>query len=276
MKRRKHANPSAKKRVAKTPVIVKISLVIIVFFVFSATIFKITEIVLTHKSDNFPKLEVFLKDVSIEEINVGTKDIKYPGNTISITTNNETSSYNDVEVKGRGNFTWGQIKKPYQIKFSEKTDLLNHGATKKWVLLADYLDPTHLRNDIAFYLADILDKNYAYQGSPIELYIDDNYRGLYYLVKKISTDKAGINLKNEDGVLVELDNSYGESDGCNYDSKGNCFITKDIINEDYTDTAMEDFVSSINSLHKAIKNQNYKTITEIIDVDSFAKYFLLN
>ena len=274
MKRKKRI--TTKKRVAKTPIIVKISLIIIVFFVLFATIFKITEIILTHKSDNFPKLEISLKDVSIEEVNAGTKDIKYPGNTIAITTDGKTTTYDDVEIKGRGNYTWGQIKKPYQIKFSEKTDLLGHGATKKWVLLADYSDQTHLRNDIAFYLADTLDENYTHQGGPIELYIDDNYRGLYYLIKKISTNKAGLNLKNEDGILVELDNSYGELDGCTYDEKNNCFITKDIINEDYTDSTIKDFVSSINSLHKAIKKQDYKAISEIIDVDSFAKYFLLS
>lgn len=274
MKRKKRVN--TKKRVAKTPIIVKVSLIIIVLFVFFATTFKIVEIIVTCKSDNFPKLDISLKDVTVEKLDSGTKDIKYPDNIVGITANGETTTYDNVEIKGRGNTTWTHIKKPYQIKFSEKTDLFSHGATKKWVLLADYLDETHLRNDTAFYLADLLDENYNHQGNPIELYIDGSYRGLYYMVKKISTDKAGVNLKNDDGILVELDNHYGELDGCSYDSKGNCFIEKDIINEDYSISAMEDFISSINSLHEAIRNKDFESVKRVIDVDSFAKYYLLN
>ena len=193
MKRKKHA--STKKRVAKTSFVIKICLVIIVFFVLFATVYKVTEIILTNKKDDFSKLDIFLKDVAIEEINANAKDIKYPGNTVTVTINDKTTSYDDVEVKGRGNTTWTKIKKPYQIKFSEKTDLFGHGTTKKWILLANYLDQTHLRNDIAFYLADLLDDSYNYQGDPIELYIDNRYNGLYYLVKKISADKAGVDLK---------------------------------------------------------------------------------
>ena len=274
MKRKKRV--TTKRRVAKTPIIVKICLIIIVFFVLFATVYKVTEIILTGKKDTFPKLDISLKETTIEEINAGTKEIKYPDNSVSITIDNKTFKYDGVELKGRGNYTWGQIKKPYQIKFSEKTDLFNRGATKKWVLLADFLDSTHLRNDIAFYLADILDENYTHQGDPIELYIDGRYNGLYYIVKKINTNKAGINLKNDDGILVELDNYYGASDGCSYDSKGNCLVIKDIVNEDFTTVATENFVSSINSLHRAVKNEDYETIAEIIDIDSFAKYYLVS
>lgn len=276
-KRTKSKSAPKVKRTKKPSPIIAIPLILISLFVLIATIYKIIEIISANNSAiDFPKLEISLTEVPIEQIDAGTKDIKYPENAISITADGKTTTYDNVEVKGRGNYTWGQIKKPYQIKFSEKTSLLDHDATKKWVLLANYLDQTHLRNDAAFHLADILDESYTYQGNPIELYIDNNYRGLYYLVKKISTDKAGLNLKNDDGVLLELDNLYGKLDGCAYDKKSNCFIVKDIINEGYTEAATTSFISSINSLHKAIENQDYSSITEIIDIDSFAKYFLLS
>ena len=275
--RAKVAKPMNKtKRTRKLSPLIVIPLITITLFVLAATTYKIVEIIITGQKDTFPTLEISLKDVPIEQIDAGTKDIKYPGNTVTITANNKTATYDDVEIKGRGNFTWAQLKKPYQIKFSEKTDLFNKGATKKWVLLADYLDETHLRNDTVFYLADLLNENYNYQGNPVELYIDNNYRGLYYIVKKIGTDKAGVNLKNDDGILVELDNHYGELDGCSYDSKGNCFVEKDIINEDYSISAMEDFISSINSLHEASVKKDFESVKRVIDVDSFAKYYLLN
>ena len=52
----------------------------------------------------------------------------------------------DVKIKGRGNSTWGMPKKPYALKFDEKTSLLDEPEDKSWVLLANYADKTSLRN----------------------------------------------------------------------------------------------------------------------------------
>lgn len=275
--RAKVARPTSKtKRTKKLSPLIIISLIIITLFVLAATTYKIVELIILNQKSTFPTLEISLKDVPIEQIDAGTKDIKYPGNTVTITTNDKNATYEDVEIKGRGNYTWMQLKKPYQIKFSKNTDLFDHSATKKWVLLADYLDPTHLRNSTAFFLADLIDENYAHQGNPIELQIDHDYRGLYYIVKKIGVNKAGVNLKNEDSILIELDNSYGKNEDCLYDIKSNCYIVKDIVNEDYTDQALENFLSSLNKVYDAIKEQDYQAISEIIDIDSFAKYYLIS
>ena len=274
MKRKKRV--TTKRRVAKTPIIVKVSLIIIVFFVLFATIFKITEIILTHKSDNFPKLEISLKNVSIEKIDAGSKDAKYPENTITSTINDETTTYYDVEVKGRGNTTWEQIKKPYQIKFRNKESFFNIDKSKKWVLLANYLDPTYLRNDIAFYLEKTLEEKYNMEGSFIELFIDENYRGLYYLSEKVEVNKYRVDLKNDYGALVELDNIHNETEECDYDNKNNCLLFKDFVEETNAPIVKKDFISSLNSLYEKIRFKDYDTITKIIDIDSFIKYYLLN
>ena len=274
MKRKKRV--TTKRRVAKTPIIVKVSLIIIVFFVLFATIFKITEIILTHKSDNFPKLEISLKNVSIEKIDAGSKDTKYPENTITSTINDKTTTYYDVEVKGRGNTTWEQIKKPYQIKFRNKESFFNIDKSKKWTLLANYLDPTYLRNDTAFYLEKILNEEYNMEGSFIELSIDENYRGLYYLSEKVEVDEHRVNLKNDYGTLVELDNIHNETEECSYDSKNTCILFKDFVDEANAPAVKENFIFSLNSLYKKIHLKDYEAISEIIDIGSFAKYYLLN
>lgn len=274
MKRKKRV--TTKKQVAKTSIIVKISLIIIVFFVLFATIFKITEIILTHRSDNFPKLEISLNEVPIEEIETNNKDIKYPGNTVTTTIDGKTAAYNNVEIKGRGNSTWTQIKKPYQIKFENKEDFFNIGKNKKWILLADHFDSTHLRNDIAFYLEKLLKEPYNMEGSFIELSIDDNYRGLYYLSEKVEANKYRVDLKNDYGTLVEMDNIHGKAEGGDYDKQGNCILFKDFVNEDNASTVKENFISSLNSVYEKVRLKDFKAIEKIIDVDSFARYYLLN
>ena len=51
-----------------------------------------------------------------------------------------------MEIRGRGNSTWGWPKKPYKIKLAEDAQLLGMTAeTDEWVLLANYADRTGLR-----------------------------------------------------------------------------------------------------------------------------------
>ena len=70
-----------------------------------------------------PVMEIQLNDVSLNEIDNGDKDIKYEGNKINIYVDGKKFEYGDVMMKGRGNWTWIQIKKPYQIKFDEKVEI---------------------------------------------------------------------------------------------------------------------------------------------------------
>lgn len=59
-------------------------------------------------------------------------------------------------IKGRGNSTWATavdmgVKKPYKLKLAEKANLLGlgeNGRNKHWVLLANMIDHTNMRNEI--------------------------------------------------------------------------------------------------------------------------------
>ena len=53
-------------------------------------------------------------------------------------------------IKIRGNSTSAGHKKPYNIKFSAKTDVLGMGANKKWTLLANCFEKTLIRNQVVF------------------------------------------------------------------------------------------------------------------------------
>lgn len=268
---------TTRKKSTKNSIFIKICLLILVLFVLSATIFKITELIFTNKKEvAFPKLEISLKDVPIEEIDTNSKDIKYLNNTAVLTINDEPTEYNDVEIKGRGNTTWTQIKKPYQIKLASKESLFNLGESKKWILLANYFDPSSLRNDTAFYLEKMFNTKYRPNGNFVELYIDDVYRGLYYLTEKIEIDKSRINLSSSSDLLFEIDNLHEEAGRCYHDKYLNCFVLKESTNADEEDINATNFINNIITLESAIKRKDYEKIKMIIDVDSFAKYYLLN
>ncbi|MBR2754043.1 CotH kinase family protein [Candidatus Saccharibacteria bacterium] len=223
-----------------------------------------------------PRINIVLNGVDIQEINGESKEIKYGDNVLDVYDKNKIVRYDDIEIKGRGNGTWTQRKKPYQIKFKDKVNLFGLGKAKKWVLLADAMDATHLRNETAFYLAEMLNMKYCFEGKFIELYVDGNYEGLYYVTHAVEIGKHTVDLKNQLGILVELDNFYGVMEENYKTNNGDLLVIKDLVAKDNKNNAIEDFLNNYNEFEIAVKEKNYRKIEEIIDVESFAQYYLLS
>ena len=107
------------------------------------------------------------------------------------------------EIRTRGNTTYeaGQKYGPYQykIKLDEAVDLLGMGEHRKWVLLANFLDRSYLRQ---FYLSGvgqiIMGSQYfSPQMKYIELYINGEYQGLYLLAESIEEDENRLDIESD-------------------------------------------------------------------------------
>ena len=127
-----------------------------------------------------------------------------------------TASDAEIEIRGRGNSTWGLPKKPYRIKFPEKFSPigLNHAKAKSWVLLAHDMDKSLLRNHLGFELSRILfssSEKYhdeaALDFTPcsqmVNVYSGDNYHGVYQMSDQMEVAKGRIDLDK----LVAADGS---------------------------------------------------------------------
>ncbi|MEY2855211.1 MAG: hypothetical protein RL030_2343, partial [Pseudomonadota bacterium] len=79
---------------------------------------------------------------------------------------------NTLEIRGRGNTTWGYPKKPYKLKLTSSTSLLGMPANKHWALLANYLDKTLLRNEAAFHFSEQL--GMAWTPRSVEVVVELN------------------------------------------------------------------------------------------------------
>ncbi len=76
---------------------------------------------------------------------------------------------------------------------------------------------------------------------------------------------------------MELDDAYCEFEEQSYITKyNNCLVLKDVINKDKQDESLEKFGKEFEEFERAVKKGDYEKITELVDVDSFAEYFLLN
>ena len=98
-------------------------------------------------------------------------------------------------MRGRGNVTWGYAdKKPYKIKFEKKQDILGMGKNKHWALLANRFDGSMLRNRLACYMADQLGMEYTPKMLPVDLVINGEYMGSYYLSELVRVGKNRVDI----------------------------------------------------------------------------------
>ncbi|MDE6249852.1 MAG: CotH kinase family protein, partial [Paramuribaculum sp.] len=78
---------------------------------------------------------------------------QYLNATISIEGNGVVDDFEEAEVtiKGRGNSTWFQFpKKPWRLKFAKKQEFCGLKKAKNFALIANFIDPSNMRNTVAF------------------------------------------------------------------------------------------------------------------------------
>lgn len=186
-----------------------------------------------------------------------------------------------VNIKGRGNSTWYYDKKPYRLKFDKKISICGLTKAKNYVLLANYIDPTLMRNAVALKIAQLLGISYTNHCIPVNLILNGKYRGSYMLTEKVGLNSASVDVKDEaKAILFELDTNYDEA----YKFKSPIYnlpvMVKDpdldeIAEADETLTAQdlfEQWQADFNKFEASVKDGSY---AEYIDLNSVADYLLV-
>lgn len=118
----------------------------------------------------------------------------------------------DTQMKGRGNSTWTQFpKKPYALKLDKKAEILGMTKHKRWCLLANWMDRTLIRNDVAFEIGRRTGLSWTPSGRFIELILNGTHMGNYYLCEQVKVDKGRVNISEEGGFLLECDAWFNEA-----------------------------------------------------------------
>jgi spore coat protein CotH len=193
-----------------------------------------------------------------------------------------------LQIKGRGNSTWGMPKKPYRLKFDSKAKVLGLASAKNWVLLANYSDKTLMRNYIADGISQSLTGDYANHGIFVEVVMNGEYQGTYLLTEQVEVNAARVNipeLKPTDngpsvitgGYLLELDQR--QEDPYRFKTNGNLPFT--IKSPDEPSTAQMDYIKGyIQDTENAIFAANFADpvngYAKYINSDSFINWFLVN
>ena len=117
-----------------------------------------------------------------------------------------------TEIRGRGNSTWRNPKKPYRLKLpkGEAASLAGLGEARNWILLANYQDPTLMMNAVAMQIAHLLEMPFTNHIIPVDVTINDEYLGNYMLTEQIEIHKNRIAIDSKQGVVLELDSYFDE------------------------------------------------------------------
>lgn len=175
-------------------------------------------------SSGIPAMFLSTESGSMASIHA-SKDNKEPGN-IRIYENGEQTLDSPLkQIKGRGNSTWSLSKKPYNIKFDKKTDLFGMGKAKKWTLLASYYDPTFMRNELVFSLADRFGLQYSSETRYVDLYANGEYLGSYVVCESVEVGGTRVDIDdlekaNEDANAdIDIEERAQISTGYGLDTK---------------------------------------------------------
>lgn len=229
--------------------------------------------------------EVVLPELSIISINtenlapIVSKD-DYIDGTFEISGENEGENLvANLRIRGRGNSTWYFPKKPYQIKFDNKENVLGMPKDKKWILLANYSDKTMLRNELAFELSRFSDLDWTPESCFVELFINNEYLGVYQVTQKVEESSNRVNI-GDNGYLLEVDQlSRLDPDDVYFETTNYLFNIKEP-NLDFGDNQYNIIKNYIELTESTLFGDNFTNPIEgyskYIDVDSFVDWYLIN
>ena len=217
--------------------------------------------------------------------------------TLDGATVGDTLSGAGARIRGRGNSTWRFFdKKPYRLKLDSAADLLGLGKDKDFVLLANAGDPTMLHNYTFFGLAALLGDTVTSKAAFVSLYLNGEYRGMYLVCEqcevgdnRVPIDEGESGLADV-GYLIEFGgntqdppkysfslSTVRDASGVTHAWRQGFYATvKSPDEETITDVQKQYIKDYMNRVNAAIFTGDYATFSELCDVESFVRAFIVN
>lgn len=262
------------------------------------------------KSANIPAVFINTESGSMGYLNAD-KENEETGDICIVREDGNTEYQGLLErISGRGNSTWAHAKKPYSIKLSEKYPLCGLDKGDKWRLLALWREGSKMDNKIAMDLAEEMGLAYSVQGTWVDLYLNGEYAGNYLLTESVSVGEGRVDIynleKENEKYNTDLEHAaaYEEEDNKGYlIENGNNITGGYLIEKEHPDEYEKEvdsgFMTSAGDLFvidapkhasreqvryiqncveniEKMASEGQSEVWQFLDVDSFAKIFLLD
>lgn len=183
----------------------------------------------------------------------------------------------DLQIKGRGNSTWVQAKKPYRLKFNEKIALLGEHKDKSWILLANYTDKSMVRNHLAFALGKMSNLDWTPSSHFVELYLNGQYNGTYLLCEKIKISNHRVAV-GDDGFILEVDEKAPLDEEARYFTLGTISYPVSIKEPEgeFGDANYFYAASFMGDVENALFTGSGNLWEDYMDLDSFVDWYIIH
>ena len=181
-------------------------------------------------------------------------------------------------VRGRGNTTWTWPKKPYLVALDEKASVLGMPKHKRWVLLANFMDRTLMRNLVSMKVASMMTGlAWTPHCVPVELVLNGKHVGNYLLIEQVRVDKNRVDIDEKNGLLYELDFHYDNP--IQWKDHNIPFAVKYPDEDDITPEQKTYAKNYIAEVSNVLYGSNFKDpqdgYAKYLDVDSFIDYWIV-
>ena len=200
------------------------------------------------------------------------------------------SSTLKMEIRGRGNSTWDRYdKKPYKIKLETKTPLLGMNKSKHFALMPHAEDTlAFLKNPVAFEISKRIGMTWTPETKPLELFLNGDYRGLYFLTENIRIEKTRVNIEEQvngetaddkisGGWLLEIDQYEDCPQIVIQEGNMNWMRVTSHSPDSLSNEQLSYLTSFIGNCNRAIyvSDKNNREWEGFIDIESLAKFYIV-
>lgn len=211
---------------------------------------------------------------------IDTKDEYRPGNGVMQGGLDFQDGSGRMGIRGRGHSTWYfHPKKPYQLKFDEKTEVFGMPEDKKWIFLSEHSDKTLMRNHLAFEMGYISNLEWTPQTVYAEVVLNNDYVGTYTISQKVEESSNRLDLGN-DGFLLEIDTPDHLNEGDIYFNSTRFMIQikepEVSFNSPQFNYVRDYIIEFENALYSDDFLDSEIGYKKYVDVESFVDWYLIN
>lgn len=103
---------------------------------------------------------------------------------------------------GRGNTSFaGYEKKPFSFTLGEAASIQGLPFGENYALISNASDPSLIRNDLVRRMEEALELPYSHAGRFVDLYVNGQYEGMYYLCDDIEIGDSRIAIPDMENVM---------------------------------------------------------------------------
>ena len=195
-----------------------------------------------------------------------------------------------LQIKGRGNYTWSECdKKPFRLKLGEKCPMLGMPSNRHWVLLANAFSwQGQIENTLPYEIGRRMGMAWNPQMEPVEVVLNGQYIGLYFLAEKIRVEPGRVNITEQEdnetdstsitgGWLLEIDNYIEPGNITFVEGNGTPFWVTSHSPEQLSVQQREYITRFLTETNAAIYSINKSSCLweKYIDIDSLAIYYIV-